>query len=93
MSPQNYPDKDLTRLDNIVYSDNRYNLSNTSSRFSDRRTSFTNEPLINRETKKEKNKRIAKEKMFASWKVYNQKTENIIEIKQICKPKHKRYKY
>ena len=41
------------------------------------------------ETKKERIKRIAKEKMFASWKTYNQKTESIIEIKQVCKPKHK----
>ena len=37
---------------------------------------------------KEKIKRIAKEKMFASWKTYNQKTEKILDIKQICKPRH-----
>ncbi len=49
-------------------------------------------PSEKRETKKEKTKRVAEEKMFASWKVYNQKTESIIEIKQICKPRHKIYK-
>ncbi len=43
------------------------------------------------ETKKERIKRIAKEKMFASWKSFNQKTEKIIEIKQICKPQHRIY--
>lgn len=41
------------------------------------------------ETKKEKEDRIAKERMFASWKTYNDKTETIKEIKQICKPRHK----
>ncbi len=51
-----------------------------------------NSPSEKRETKKEKIKRIAKEQMLASWKVYNQKTENIIEIKQFCKPRHNIYK-
>jgi len=54
-----------------------------------RSISFVDKPLVKIESKKAKIKRIAKEKMFASWKVYNQKTTNIIEIKQICKPRHK----
>ena len=41
------------------------------------------------ETKKERIKRIAKEKMYASWKTYNDRTVTIKEIKQICKPMHK----
>ena len=41
------------------------------------------------ETKKQRIMRIAKEKMLASWKLYNQKTEKIFEIKQICKPEHR----
>lgn len=41
------------------------------------------------ETKKERIKRIAIEKMHASWKKYNQKTPTTIEIKQICKPIHR----
>ena len=40
------------------------------------------------ETKKEKIKRIAKEKMFASWKTIDRKTETINILKQICKPRH-----
>lgn len=40
------------------------------------------------ETKKERIQRIAKEKMFASWKLFNQKTPTVIEIKQFCKPRH-----
>lgn len=43
------------------------------------------------ETKKERIKRIAKEKMYASWKTFNQRTPTIIEIIQICKPKHIAY--
>ena len=42
------------------------------------------------ETEKQKEKRIAKERMFSSWKLYNQVTDKIIEIKQICKPRHNR---
>ena len=46
------------------------------------------------ETKKEKLDRVSKEKMLASWKTYNEKTEHIIKIKQICKPQHKlNYRY
>jgi hypothetical protein len=41
------------------------------------------------ETKKQRITRIAKEKMFASWKTHNQKTEKINKIIQVCKPKHK----
>jgi len=44
---------------------------------------------IKKETKKQRILRIAKEKMLASWKTYNQKTPYVIEIKQLCKPKHK----
>ena len=40
------------------------------------------------EPKKEKIKRIAKEKMYASWKTINRKTETINIVKQICKPRH-----
>lgn len=40
------------------------------------------------ETKKERLKRIAKEKMLASWNLFNQETETIIKIKQFCKPRH-----
>lgn len=43
---------------------------------------------VKAETKKEREKRIASEKMLASWKIYNQKTPTIIEVKQICKPQH-----
>lgn len=38
------------------------------------------------ETKKERIKRIAKEKMLASWKLHNDVTLTIIKIKQYCKP-------
>jgi hypothetical protein len=41
------------------------------------------------ETKRERIKRVAKERMYASWKTYNDKTETIKEIKQICRPQHK----
>ena len=41
------------------------------------------------ESKKQRIARIAKEKMFASWKMYNQKTEKTIKIIQVCKPRHK----
>ena len=41
------------------------------------------------ETKEAKKIRIAREKMFASWKVYNDKTITVKEIKQICKPRHR----
>lgn len=42
-----------------------------------------------KETKKQRILRIAKEKMLASWKTYNQKTPYVIDMKQLCKPKHK----
>jgi len=45
------------------------------------------------ETKEERLKRIAKEKMLASFNLYNKKTINIIEVIQICKPKYKLYNY
>lgn len=41
------------------------------------------------ETKKERLIRISKERMLASWKTHNQKTETIIQVKQFCKPRHK----
>lgn len=41
------------------------------------------------ETKKEKIARIAKEKMYASWKTFQQNHISIIQVKQICKPRHK----
>jgi hypothetical protein len=44
---------------------------------------------IKPETKKERVKRVAKERMYASWNSYNDKTETIKEIKQLCKPRHK----
>jgi hypothetical protein len=40
------------------------------------------------EPKKEKIKRVAKEKMYASWKTIDRKTETINIVKQICKPRH-----
>lgn len=42
----------------------------------------------NQETKKEKIARIAKEKMYASWKVINQKQVNLNELVRISKPKY-----
>jgi hypothetical protein len=41
------------------------------------------------ETKKQRIERLAREKMFASWKVHNDKTMTIKEVIQICKPQHK----
>ena len=41
------------------------------------------------ETKKEKIQRVAKEKMLASWKTYNEKTLKIIDVKNLCKPQHR----
>ncbi len=41
------------------------------------------------ETKQQRIDRIATEKMLASWKTYNEKTRNVKEIKQICKPRHR----
>ncbi len=41
-----------------------------------------------KETKQEKIKRIAIERMYASRKTYNQRTTSQIEIKQLCKPRH-----
>lgn len=40
------------------------------------------------ETKEEKIRRIATERMYAFRKVFNQKTTHQIEIKQLCKPRH-----
>ncbi len=40
------------------------------------------------ETKKQRIARIAKELMYASWKIFNQKTVSIIKIIQIRKPRH-----
>lgn len=86
MSPRSYPDKDLTRLDNLVYADSR---DVTGIIHSVNIVDFKpNYSVKKQETKKEKIKRVAKEKMFASWKTYNQKTEKILEVKQICKPRH-----
>lgn len=45
------------------------------------------------ETKKERIKRVAAEKMHASWKLHNQKTEKILVVKQICKPRHNIYNF
>jgi len=45
-------------------------------------------PAKKPETKKERTARIAKERMLASWKTHNQKTISVIELKQVCKPKH-----
>ena len=41
------------------------------------------------ETKEAKKARIAREKMFASWKTYNDKTMTVKEIKQVCRPQHR----
>ena len=40
------------------------------------------------ETKKERIKRIAAEKMYASWITYQEKTMTIRLTKQVCKPRH-----
>ncbi len=47
--------------------------------------------LQKRESKKEKQARIAKELMFASWKTVDQNMYNIFRLKQICKPRHQTY--
>lgn len=39
------------------------------------------------ETKKEKIARVAKEKMYASWRVINQKQVNLNELIRVPKPK------
>lgn len=41
------------------------------------------------ETKKERRDRISKEKMHASWQLFNQKSQNVKEVIQICKPRHR----
>lgn len=68
-------------------------VSTTSSSFTYYRDRFHtyrhNTPTRKVETKKERIKRIATEKMFASWNMHNKKTEHIIEIIQVCKPRHK----
>jgi len=46
-------------------------------------------PQIKKETKKEKVARIAKEKMLASWKTYDEILPNLYKIKQICRPEHR----
>lgn len=40
------------------------------------------------ETKKQREARIAAERMYASWSVYNMKTLSLKDVKQICKPRH-----
>lgn len=40
------------------------------------------------ESKKERIARIAKERMFASWKWHNQVTMSVIEVKRFLKPKY-----
>ena len=40
------------------------------------------------ESKKQKKDRVSKEKMLASWQLFNQKPLNVKEVKQICKPRH-----
>ena len=42
-----------------------------------------------KENKKERIARIAKEKMFASWKLYNEKREKVLDVRQMCKPRHR----
>lgn len=51
--------------------------------------SFPSKPF---ETKKERQQRIAKELMYASWQVYNQITMTVKKVIQICKPEHKLFK-
>lgn len=45
-------------------------------------------PPVKTETKKEKQARVAKELMYASWQVYNQITMSIREVVQVCRPEH-----
>lgn len=49
------------------------------------------EPDKKQETKKERIQRIALAKMYASWDVYNKKKQDVIQIKQLYKPRHKLY--
>lgn len=44
------------------------------------------------ETKKERQQRVAKELMYASWQVYNQINMTVKKVIQICKPEHKLFK-
>lgn len=44
------------------------------------------------ETKKERQQRVAKELMYASWQVYNQISMTVKKVVQICKPEHKLFK-
>jgi hypothetical protein len=44
------------------------------------------------ETKKERQQRVAKELMYASWQVYNQISMTVKKVIQICKPEHKLFK-
>ena len=41
------------------------------------------------ETKQQKIKRIAKQRMLASWNTHHQKQNNVKQVKQNCKPQHK----
>jgi len=61
------------------------NLNNTIPSSITFRVNYT---YVKKETKEQKIKRIAKEKMLASWKSHNEKRDNIIEIKRVCKPIH-----
>lgn len=41
------------------------------------------------ETDKERITRISKEKMYASWKVYDEMRKNVLKVRQVCKPQHR----
>jgi len=40
------------------------------------------------ETKKDRTKRVAKEKMYASWNTFNNRSPSVRSISQVCKPRH-----
>ncbi len=79
MAPSNYA-YELLRIGDI----DTYISAATGRRESSRTYTYTK-----LESKEERIKRIAKAKMFASWKLYNERTESIIKPIQICKARHR----
>lgn len=75
----------ITITGNEIYADGTGYMGNTTYRI----RSYTALQPVKKETKKEKTARIAKEKMYASRHVFDQKTMNLKHIKQICKPRHR----
>lgn len=76
----------ITITGNEVYASGTGYMGNTTYRI----RSYTSTQPVKKETKKERIARVAKEKMYASWKMFNQKTLGIIQVKQFAKPRHRR---